>query len=78
MIHLLEDIFGDCVPWDCKAMLACGWEASLISSTNNKWSHTFFVLLYFINWASIECLTKLLTQVIILECSFSYTSKTVA
>jgi len=22
MIHLLEDIFGDDVPWDCKAILA--------------------------------------------------------
>jgi len=36
MIYLSEDIFGDDVLWDGKAMLACGWEASLISSANNS------------------------------------------
>jgi len=36
MIHLSEDIFGDDVPGDCEAMLACGWEVSLISSASNK------------------------------------------
>jgi len=36
MIHLSEYIFGDDVPWDCKAMLAYGWETSLISFANNS------------------------------------------
>lgn len=34
MIHLLENIFGDDLFWDCKAMFACDWEASLIFYAN--------------------------------------------
>jgi len=60
MVHLSEDISGDDVPWDCKAMLVCGWETSLISSANNKWSHTSFIISNFVNWAPIECVTELL------------------
>jgi len=77
MIHLLEDIFGDDVPWDCKSMLAYGWKTSIISSTNNKWSHTSFAVSYFVKWVPIKCVTELLSQVIILELSTSHTSKVV-
>jgi len=35
MIYLPEDLFGDDVPWDCKAMLAYDYEVSLISSSND-------------------------------------------
>ena len=36
MINFSEYTFNDDIPWNCKAMLACGWELSLIFSTNNS------------------------------------------